>query len=328
MSIDYLELAKKKFDITFTEHVPLAPYSTWKIGGPARYFVIAHTQEDTIKALEFAKKRSLPVFILGGGSNILISDQGFDGLIIKMEVGKLVVEGNRITTGAGVAMGRLAAFSMQQNLAGLEWAVGIPGTVGGAVSGNSNCFGGSTGQHLKEALIMDTEGKSRIVDKGYFNFSYDYSKLQDTHEALLEATFELEPVDAATMARIRQQVAQVAAERARHQPLGAKCAGSTFKAIVPKPEIIPHLNRVLPAWRRGLRDGFLSAGYIIDHGLGLKGYVLDKMKISDLHANFFINLGGATAKNAQALIDFVKTTCKNKLGIALEEEIKYVGSFN
>jgi len=265
-----------KLPVNMQEGIPLSPYTNWKIGGKASYFVIARATDEILTSLDFAKERRLPVAILGGGSNVLVSDDGFPGVVLKIDLQELVCEGTRITAGAGVPMGRVATYSMQQNLAGLEWAVGIPGTLGGAVFGNSNCFGGATGRHLIAAEILDPQARAtpliRSVDREYFKFSYDYSILQETKEILIRATFDLQAKNPEEMRGIRESIAKVAAERAARQPLGKACAGSTFKALIPTDEVIAKLQTRLPNWREGLRDGYISAGFIIDRGLGLKGY--------------------------------------------------------
>ena len=171
------------------ENIPLAPFTTWKIGGPASYFTRVKNVDDVSDAIAWAKKSNQKYFVLGGGSNILVSDSGFDGLVIKIELDYVNQSDSQITAGAGVAMSRLAAMTMQKNLAGLEWAIGIPGTVGGAVFGNSNCFGGSTGQNIKSVKLLDAFGNIREENKDYFEFDYDYSKLQKTGEIALAASF-------------------------------------------------------------------------------------------------------------------------------------------
>lgn len=343
--------------IVVQESIELKPYTTWKLGGKARYFVVAKTTDEVQEAVQFAKQKSLPIFILGGGSNILVSDSGFEGLVIKIELQGITFddqkvatspialstpgEGSAVTAGSGVMMSRLAAECLQNGYTGLEWAIGLPGTVGGAVFGNSNCWGGSIGKSLTKAVLLDPKvespspdlsrpgrGKSiKEVDQKYFNFSYDYSKLQDTKEIVLTATFNVTKVDSDKIALKRAELSKVAAERVARQPLGKKVAGSTFKALIPTPEILEKLTIAGLDYKQGLRDGFISAGWMIDHALNLKGYEMGNVKISDLHANFFINNGSATAQDAKNLIDFVKKECKNKLDIALEEEIKYVGKF-
>jgi len=310
------------------ENIPLAPFTTWKIGGPASYFTRVKNVDDVSDAIAWAKKSNQKYFVLGGGSNILVSDSGFDGLVIKIELDYVNQSDSQITAGAGVAMSRLAAMTMQKNLAGLEWAIGIPGTVGGAVFGNSNCFGGSTGQNIKSVKLLDAFGNIREENKDYFEFDYDYSKLQKTGEIVLEASFSLQKVPSETMTQRRKDITKTAVERVSAQPLGKKVAGSVFKAFKQTQEIVKQMDKNCPEWReQGIRDNLISAGFIIDKCLRLKGYKLDNMKVSELHANFFENIGSATAKNAKDLIDFIKKECKNKLDIELEEEIKYVGEF-
>src|SRR3989344_2293271 len=170
------------------------PSTTWKMGGDARYFVVAKSEEEVQEAVEFASKKSLAVFILGGGSNILVSDFGIDGLVIKMELQGIEFGEDMVTAGSGVMMSRLAAESLNNGFTGLEWAIGLPGTVGGAVFGNSNCWGGSTGKSLVRAKIL-IEGNLKEVSQEYFKFSYDYSILQDTKEILLSASFKVEKLN-------------------------------------------------------------------------------------------------------------------------------------
>ena len=152
--------------------------------------------------------------------------------------------------------------------------------------------------------------------------------MQDTKEIALEVVFGLKKITKEEMNLNRGRIVETAVERSQKQPLGAKVAGSTFKALKQTKDNIQKLDDKYPRWRESaLRDGFISTGFIIDKCLGLKGYKLDKMRISEVHSNFFENLGEATAENAKKLIDFVKKECKNKLDINLEEEIKYVGKF-
>lgn len=307
--------------------VPLAPYTNWKIGGPAKFFATVKSVQELRDTVKLARKFQEQIFLLGGGTNILVADEGFPGLVIKMELNNIRVAGESVVAQAGAAMGKTAATAMQHNLQGLEWAVGIPGTVGGAVFGNSNCFSGSTAETLSSILLMTLDGTLQEKDKEYLQFGYDYSALSQTGEIVVEARFQLKKADPKTMAGLKQKILAAAASRFEAQPLGEKTAGSTFKALVPTIRLTAKLESQGLNWKNALRDNFISAGFIIDKCLGLKGYTLENMKISEKHANFFVNSGGATAKNAKALIDFVKKECKNKLGENLEEEIRYVGNF-
>ncbi|MCL5435735.1 MAG: UDP-N-acetylmuramate dehydrogenase [Patescibacteria group bacterium] len=318
----------KKAGLLIEEKKPLAPLTNWRIGGPARWFIEATNAETVAAAIKLAGGFKIPVFILGGGTNILVSDKGFPGLVIKIATSSITREQDIVWADAGVAMGRLAVFCLDQNLAGMEWAVGLPGTVGGAVCGNSNCFGSSTAEIFLRAETLDKHGRIHTREKDYFRFDYDHSRLQETGEVLLRAAFKLKAVPPEVIAAIREQVQKNTKQRIDQQPQGTGTAGSTFKAIKPTPENAQQLSAVCPDWEKGLRDGFVSAGFIIDKCLGLKGFELSGMRISVKHANFFVNLGHARAAGAKQLIDFVKKSCEDKLHIKLEEEIKYVGDFS
>lgn len=308
-------------------NVPLAPFTTWKIGGKAKYFTAASSSEELKQALDFAKNRKIKFFILGGGSNLLVSDDGFKGLVIKLAINHIKVKGQIIAAGGGAMMSRVAVIAHQNRLSGLEWAVGLPGTVGGAVFGNSNSFGGSAGQSLRKAKLMTLSGKTKSVNKDYFHFGYDYSKLLRTSEILVEAEFKLQRISEQKNEIMKSKISDNAAQRYTSQPLGEACAGSVFKAIEPTAKTLSLIRAKCPCINIPLRDNLISAGFVIDKCLNLKGFVLHKMKISEKHANFFINQGGSSAKNAKKLIDYVKKECNNKLGIKLQEEIKYLGKF-
>jgi len=306
---------------------PLSEFTTWKVGGPADFFVRAKTEQDFLEAIRYAKEHGINFTVIGGGSNILVSDKGYRGLVIKNEIESYEFKEGSVTAGSGLSMSRLAVLALHNNFLGLQWAIGLPGTVGGAVFGNSNCFGGSTGEDLIEATLCDREGKIRVEQAEYFNFSYDFSKVQDTKEIVLSAVFRLKKESEEEIAILRKKITEVAAERSMKQPIGARVAGSTFKALHQTEEVIKKIEVVCPDWKRGLRDGYISAGFIIDSCLHLKGYRQGQMEISPLHANFFVNLGGATATEVKNLIDFVKKKCQYILKIELEEEIKYLGEF-
>lgn len=321
--IDDIEALK----IPIKKNSKLSELTSWKIGGPADFVVWVKTAEQLKSAVELARKHKHEFFPIGSGTNILASDEGFRGVVIKMRLDGVSISGNRVTAGSGAPLGKTAAMALQKDLSGLEWAIGIPGTVGGAVFGNSNCFGGSTGSSLESAKILSKEGEVMEKSGDYFRFGYDFSILQKTGEVLLEATFKLSKISPAETEKIRREIARTASVRFSSQPLGEATAGSTFKAVEPKPELQKRLKKIGLDWRKATRDGRISSGFLIDKALGLKGFTLGKMRISEKHANFFINLGGASAQNAKKLIDFVKKECKIKLDVVLEEEIRYLGKF-
>jgi len=184
----------------FKKNVLLAPYTTFRIGGPAEYFFIAKNNQDLIEAVDFVKEKNLPFFILGGGSNLLVSDKGFNGLVIKTENKNYSIKGNRIISEAGVRLSDIVRFSIENNLTGLEWAIGIPGTIGGAVKINASCFGGEM-----KSLIRKTEKLDNII---------------------LSIELELKKGNQEESRRIIREIAK---KRKQNQPIGQLCAGCIFK---------------------------------------------------------------------------------------------------
>ncbi len=277
----------------FQKNVLLAPYTTFRIGGPAKYFFVIKNSQDLIKAVDFAKKENLPFFILGGGSNLLISDKGFNGLVIKTENRNYSIKGNRIISEAGARLSDLVNFSVENSLAGLEWAIGIPGTIGGAVKVNASCFGGEM-----KNLVKKTEKKDNII---------------------LSVELELEK---GKQKESRKLIKEIIKKRKQTQPIGEFCPGCIFKntkiaeSEAKAEKLIP---RDIVCW-----DNTVPAGRLIDQA-GLKGKKIGGAVVSQKHANFIINSNNAKAKDVIKLIDLIKETIKEKYQIELEEEIEYLG---
>ena len=276
-----------------TQNEDLSLYSTYRIGGPADYFYKLKNADDLPAAISFAKEKNIPYFLIGGGTNILFSDKGFRGLIIKNESAKIVAKDNQITADSGVLISNLIRFSFDNHLTGLEKWWGLPGTVGGAVRGNAGCNGLETKDILVKAKVLDPEtNEIKEVKNDYFNFDYRASKLKESNEILLSATFKLEKTETPVADQLK--VAQETAKK-RHasQPPGLT-AGSFFKN--PSPE--------------------KPAGLLIDQA-GLKGKEVGGAKISEKHANFFLNAKGATQKDILELATLAKREVKAKSGIDL-----------
>jgi len=256
----------------FQKNISLAKYTTFKIGGPAKYFFKTKTKQDLIKAVQFAKKEKLPFFILGGGSNLLVSDKGFDGMIILMNNKRLEVDNNKIIAEAGAKLSDIVKISIKNNLTGLEWAIGIPGTIGGAVKVNAHAFNSNISE-----LVKGIKKDNNII------FSVE---------------LELKKGD---RKKSNELIEKYIKKRKNSQPLEYPSAGCIFKNI----------------------PGH-GAGRLIDKA-SLKGVKIGQAMISDKHANFIINLGGANASDVIKLIKLVKKTIKKKFNINLEEEIQYLG---
>lgn len=285
------------------KNVALSDYTTFKLGGPAKYFYTAQNQEEFLKAISLAKELKLPFFVLGGGSNTLVSDYGFNGMVIKNQCSDFRIEDNRIFAEAGVALATLVSLSMEKELAGLEWGAGIPGTVGGAIRGNSGAFGEAIGDIVQEIEVFNTksEVKERL-SKADCQFSYRESLFKKNNNLIiLSAQLELLKNNPQEAKKNKQKMIDYLDNRQQTQPLKFPSAGSVFKN---PPDV--------------------SAGHLIDQ-CGLKGKRINNVQISEKHANFVINLGQGQAADVRQLIEMAKKAVKDKFNIQLEEEIQYLG---
>lgn len=283
----------------FKKDVLLKNYSSFEIGGSAKYFFLAKSKKDLIDAISSAEKNSLPFFILGGGSNLLISDAGYNGLVIKMINKKYKIENEIAYAEAGVPLSFLAAETVKNNLFGLEWAVGIPGTIGGAVYGNAGAFGKSMEDIIKKVEVFDKKTKKiKFLKDKDCKFNYRRSVFK-TNKNLIVLSVEMH-LKSGNRKSIKEKMKEFLDYRAGHQPLNLPSVGSIFK----NPE------------------GF-SAGELIEK-CGLKGKKIGGAEISRKHANFIINLRNAKAKDVIKLINLIKKRVKNKFNINLEEEIQYL----
>lgn len=307
------------------EHIPLAPYTVYQIGGPARFFVDARNAGELEEAVRFAAERKIRFFILGAGSNVLISDNGFDGLVIRMVGGEISVDGERIVADAGVRMASAVARSAKERLTGFEWAIGIPGTIGGSVRGNAGCFGGEMRDVVEKVSIFDINtAKSYTLNALRCRFRYRDSIFKRRPEWIIfSATLALKRGDAK---KIQTEIRRISGERSAHQDIGAQSCGCIFKNVV-----WPHRNeekemllKKFPELSRFEERETIPAAFLIE-SVGLKGYARGRVEISRRHANFFLNTGGATAENVRFLIQYAKEAVRRKYGVCLEEEIQYLG---
>lgn len=293
----------------YLEHEPLAPYTSWRIGGPARYFVQATGAAELVQALTWADQRDLPVFVLGGGSNVLIRDTGFNGLVVRVRGHDMRLEASgdeaRAIVESGAPMAGTARRLARQGWAGLEWAEGLPGTIGGALYGNAGCYGGDIATSLDRAWVL-VNGETEEWSVERFAFGYRTSALKQMradgapwrHQPIiLAAAFRLHRDDLTALA---QRMEQTSHERRSKTPWGASC-GSVFKN--PPGE---------------------SAGRLIE-AAGLKGMRIGNAEIAVRHANYIINLGGASSDDVLRLIDLARERVLAMTGIELELEIQIIG---
>jgi UDP-N-acetylmuramate dehydrogenase len=313
------------------ENILLKNYTTFKIGGLAKYFLVAKSKEKIIKTISTAKKLNLPFFILGGGSDTLVSDRGFKGLVIKVESRMLKVEGSSIYAETGVSLSESVSTALENNLSGLEWAAGIPGTIGGAIYGNAGAFGKSIGDSVRKVEVYDLkDNKIKIFKKRNCKFGYRNSIFKRKKNLIvLSVTIQLKK---GNKKEIEKKIKEHLEYRKKTQPLNFPSIGSIFKNPSPS-QVFKKFGRAsgFSAGELGEEDKSSSLSFAAARMIekcGLKGKTIGKAKISEKHGNFIVNLGGAKTKDVKKLIKLVKQKVKSKFGIVLEEEIQYLGFKN
>jgi UDP-N-acetylmuramate dehydrogenase len=282
----------------------LAHHTTFRIGGPADFFYQASTPEELIKGINTAKEFNLPYFVLGGGSNLLVSDSGFRGLMIKNLCRKVLIQENKVSAQSGTLLSELVDLSEELGLAGLEFAAGIYGTLGGAVYGNAGAFGKAICEVLEEGIILTSKGKLEIVNRDYFEFDYRHSKLKSSKDILLSATLILQKED---REKIRKKIEENLKVRKSRLPEEEGSAGSFFKNIKSS---------------KNCSSG-VSAGYLLEQ-VGAKEMRIGDARVFSKHANIIINLGKATSQDVKTLARALKEKVKEKFNIELEEEVIYL----
>ena len=302
-------------------NVLLNQYTTFRIGGSAKYFIEVKDVKEIINTVLVAKKLHLPFFVLGAGSNILFSDKGFNGLIIKIKGQGLKVLRNKIISSAGVTLSKLTGESIKQGLSGLEWFIGIPGTLGGAIWANSGAFGKSISDAIETVEVLDIKTlkiKKLSVRQCRFNYKDSIFKT-NANLIILSATLFCKK---SSLQKIRQAVVGMQVKRKASQPLNYPSAGCVFQNVT-KQIRNKKLIKGYPELAKFNQKNVIPAGYLIEK-CGLKGKQVGDAKISELHANFIINLNKAKARDVLKLINLAKSSVKKKFGVKLKEEIKIV----
>jgi len=299
----------------------LAEFSHYRIGGPARYFAEADDLEELRQAINFGKgKPGLPIFFMGGGTNILFDDAGFPGTVIRINFKNLYLsDKNILEVGAGVPMARLVKFCRNNSLAGMEWAAGLPGTVGGAIRGNAGAFGREMGESVIEVRSLNLDQPGRIFrrrgSKLEFGYRTSFFK-KNEREVILSSRLK---VKKGRRAEIDRVIAGNLKYRRDRQPLEFPSAGSTFKNI-PVDKIPPEIEPLVSAAIKTDPFPVVPVAFLISEA-GLKGERRGGAEISEKHPNFIINRDKATAADVRALIELAKKSVKEKFGVNLEEEI-------
>lgn len=316
-----------RMNVTFQKNVPLAPLTTFKIGGPADLFYEAKTIDELVAAVKIGRELGVRVTILGGGSNVLIGDKGVRGLVIKNNTGTITIRGMRgvvehgeakgsvfVEADSGVVFNKLVRFTVEEGLGGLEAHLGLPGTVGGAIFMNSKWTKPEAyvGDAVYQVTILTPKNEVKVVDRSYFRFAYDTSIIQKTADLVLRVVFTLTQKDKEALWKIANQSV---AYRRESQPQGVKSPGCTFRNI-----------SKAQAVASSTPNHTTSAGFLVDR-TGLKGREVGGAQLSPIHANFIINNGRARASDVVELIELAREKVKKQFGVELEEEIVRLGEF-
>jgi UDP-N-acetylmuramate dehydrogenase len=286
-------------------NVSLADFTTYRVGGPAQWFSTPANFEQLQTAVAWANHEDLPVTILGAGSNLLISDQGLPGLVIvtrHLKEQHFDESTGRVTVAAGKPVPRLCWQLAKQGWAGLEWAVGVPGTVGGTVVMNAGAHGGSVSDSLVEALVLHPNGQIQILKREELSYGYRSSCLQGSNLVVLQAVLELIPGQSPQ--KVQAQTESHLNHRLNTQPYEMPSCGSVFRNPQPR-----------------------SAGWLIEQS-DLKGFQLGGAQVAEKHANFIVNRGGATAADIYNLIAHVQQRVESLWGLRLRPEVKILGAFD
>ncbi len=277
----------------------LAGHSTFRIGGPADWFVRPDNKEKLCRVVEICKRYEMPYYFLGNGSNILFGDEGYRGVMIDTTAlgNAITQDGALVRVSAGCGLAKLCLFARDNGLSGLEFAYGIPGTVGGAVYMNAGAYGGEIKDVLVDAEVLEADGTVHTVSAEELELSYRHSKLEETGGCVLSAGFRLASADPA---QIREKMDGFLAQRREKQPLDKPSAGSTFK-----------------------RPQGAFAAALIDQ-CGLRGFQVGGAAVSEKHCGFVVNLGGATCADVEELCRQVAAIVKEKTGFTLEKEVRVV----
>lgn len=318
-----VDTLRERFGAQFKENEPLAKHVNLRIGGPADFFVEAKSSQDIIDAVTLAKASSLSFFILGGGSNTLVSDVGFHGLVIKAANRTMRIDGTKVFAEAGVIAASVARASAEAGLTGFEWAISLPGTIGGGVRGNAGCFGGEMKDSIESVRVL-RNGVVETLTNANLKFGYRHSTLKDlgNSDVILDVILSLKQGDRTeALANIDKNLAG----RKASQPLGASSAGCMFKNFEWTDDaVIEHLQSLVEIPPNFLAAHRIPAGWIIDK-LNLKGTSINDAEVSPQHGNFLLNKGHATASDISTLVDLIKKNVEERSGIRLEEEVMRLG---
>ncbi len=291
------------------KEINLSLHTSFGIGGPASMFVEVPSADALKSTLAAVGKLRLNTLILGGGTNLLVSDEGFDGLVIRLNLNHITVDetNHRVRVGASASTSQLVEQLVESGWGGLEFAAGLPGTIGGGIAGNAGCFGHTLSEFLVQATVIEPDGTlHHITDRDWFRFQYRHSKLQSAGVVLAEATFTVTPDDPNKLKDETDKYLAVRAEK--HPRKGIQTAGSYFKNLPPEK-------------KGGLHR---AAGALLDQ-VGARNLSVGDAAVFERHANIIINKGQATARDVLTLAKKMKSRVHDRFGITLTEEVRFIG---
>lgn len=281
---------------------PMSRHTTFRIGGPADFYLCPHSTKEVQEIVEICKEEKLPYFVLGNGSNLLVSDRGYRGVVIQLwkNFSDITVKDCCIQAKAGALLSKVAAEALEAGLTGMEFASGIPGTIGGAAFMNAGAYGGEMKDIIKSVKVLDTQGEVRVLPKEELKMGYRTSIVKEKGYTVLSVELEL---TRGNQEEIRNTMEDLKERRTSKQPLEMPSAGSTFK----RPE------------------GYFAGKLIMDSGL--RGFSVGGAQVSEKHCGFVVNKGGATAMDVLNLIREVQRRVKEQFGVDLETEVRFLGEF-
>ena len=297
---EYIRANVPEEDILTEE--PMSRHTTFRIGGEAACFIRISSEEQLRKLIPYFENVGVEYFVLGKGSNLLVGDKGYPGVILQISDAcqQIEAEGNRLQVQAGAALSKVALFAMERGLEGLEFAAGIPGTVGGGVVMNAGAYGGEMKQVVESVRVLSSEGEILTLDNDTMEFGYRTSIIRNRNFTVLSVTFRLWE---GNREEIRARIEDFQKRRMEKQPLNYPSAGSTFK----RPE------------------GYFAGKLIMD--AGLRGFQIGDARVSDKHCGFVVNVGKATARDVTDVIEEVQERVRERFGVSLEREVIYLGEF-
>ena len=317
----------KKILLGIKLNISLRNYTTFKIGGPARYFFIAKNKNDLIEAVKWTIDKKLPFFILGGGSNVLFSDKGFSGLVIKLQISNFRFQDSELYAEAGAELAELVKLAAEKGLAGIEWIAGIPKiTVGGAVRNNAGAFGVTIKDVVKTVEVFDI-GDSKIKRFKSRDCKFNYKQTifkQNKNLIILSCLLRLKKED---KKEVKKKIKHFLKYREENHPMEFPSAGCIFenpKKINPSIKLRSSTPRLRLEEVNAERSRSIKAAELIEN-CGLKSKRIGGAEVSPKHPNFIVNLGSATSEDILKLINLIKKRVKEKFGITLKEEIQYLG---